>query len=79
MTTKKQLKQEISQIDEAIEWLEDFVLNLKAGNTITKKAAKEFTTLVDALSSMATVKGEANPVEKEEPFDPVGKIIWDKP
>ena len=79
MTTTKQLKKEINQIDQAIDWLEDFVANLKAGNTITKQAAKEFTTLVDALSSMATVKGEANPVEKEEPFEPVGKIIWDKP
>lgn len=75
MTTKKKLESEISQIDQAIEWLEDFTANLKAGNTITKKAAKEFTALIDALSSLSTVTGKANTVK---PFSPVGEIVWEE-
>ena len=72
MTTKKKLESEISQIDQAIEWLEDFTANLKAGNTITKKAAKEFSILIDALSSLSTVTG------KVTPFSPVGEIVWEE-
>ena len=79
MTTKKKLESEISQIDQAIEWLEDFTANLKAGNTITKKAAKEFTILIDALSSLSTVTGKANTVPKKQvPYKPKGEIVWEE-
>jgi hypothetical protein len=90
MTTKK-IEQEINQIDEAIEWLEEFTANLKAGNTITKAAAKEFSALIDALSSLTTVKGETNKTNKTKdapvgkltvigddvPYTPKGKITWE--
>ena len=88
MTTKK-IEQEINQIDEAIEWLEDLTANLKAGNTITKSAAKELTTLIQALSKLTTVKGEANKTEDapfgrlkiigdDIPYTPKGKITWNE-
>ena len=70
MTTKK-IEQEINQIDEAIEFIEEFLANLRAGNTITKSAAKELTALIQALSKLTTVKGEANKTE-DAPF---GKLI----
>jgi len=76
MTTKEQLKTEINQIDEAIEYLDEFVANLKAGNTLTKKAAKELASLIEALGSLPTLAGKPNAVEKA--FEPVGKIVWDE-
>ena len=89
MTTKEQLSEEINQIDEAIEFIEEFLANLRAGNTITKSAAKELTTLIQALSKLTTVKGEANKTEDapfgrlkiigdDVPYTPKGKITWDE-
>jgi len=88
MTTKK-IEQEINQIDEAIEFIEEFLANLRAGNTITKSAAKELTTLIQALSKLTTVKGEANKTEDapfgrlkiigdDIPYTPKGKITWNE-